>query len=195
VIDSDVIAKGFRSYERVRFVCPNTPGEPLVREVLRSLPVAAVLPLDLERNEIVLLRQFRLAAHLAGGKGNLIEIVAGYVEVGETPVEAARRECIEEIGVAPAVLVELLSYFPSPGISDERITLFIGLVDAAGVPEHAGTPREREETVLIRVPLDVAMAALTKSEISSGPLIVALQWLALNRTRLSELGERSRASS
>ena len=88
-----------------------------------------------------------------------------------------------------------MSYFPSPGISDERITLFIGLVDAAGVPEHAGAPGEREDTVLIRVPLDVAIAALTKSEISSGPLIVALQWLALNSTRLSELGEGSRASS
>jgi ADP-ribose pyrophosphatase len=78
-----------------------------------------VLSLDLDRNEIVPLRQFRLAAHLADGKGNLVEIVAGYVEVGERPVEAARRECIEEIGVAPAVLIELLSYFPSAGISDE----------------------------------------------------------------------------
>ena len=63
-----------------------------------------VLPLDLARDEIVLLRQFRLAAHLANGRGSLIEIVAGHVEAGELPVDAARRECDRGDRVAPVAL-------------------------------------------------------------------------------------------
>ncbi len=63
--------------------------------------MAAVLPVDLARDEVVLLRQFRLAAHLANGDGSLVEIVAGHVEANEQPVATARRECVEEIGVAP----------------------------------------------------------------------------------------------
>jgi len=146
-----------------------------------------VLPIDPGRDEVVLLRQFRLAAHLANGRVNLVEIVAGHVEADEQPAEAARRECVEEIGVAPGLLVELFTYLTSPGMSDEEITLFLGIVDASGVPERAGAAAEHEETVPMRVPIDAALAALAAGTVRNGPLIIALQWLALNRGRLSEI--------
>ena len=182
----EVLAEGFRRYERLRV---RRSGENVLRplDVLRSGPAAAVLPIDPGRDEVVLLRQFRLAAHLANGRGNLVEIVAGHVEADEQPAEAARRECVEEIGVAPGLLVELFTYLTSPGMSDEEITLFLGVVDASGVPERAGAAAEHEETVPMRVPIDAALAALAAGTVRNGPLIIALQWLALNRGRLGEI--------
>jgi len=182
----EVLAEGFRRYERLRV---RRSGKNVLRplDVLRSGPAAAVLPIDPGRDEVVLLRQFRLAAHLANGRGNLVEIVAGHVEADEQPAEAARRECVEEIGVAPGLLVELFTYLTSPGMSDEEITLFLGIVDASGVPERAGAAAEHEETVPMRVPIDAALAALAAGTVRNGPLIIALQWLALNRGRLSEI--------
>ena len=182
----EVLAEGFRRYERLRV---RRSGENVLRplDVLRSGPAAAVLPIDPGRDEVVLLRQFRLAAHLANGRGNLVEIVAGHVETDEQPAEAARRECVEEIGVAPGLLVELFTYLTSPGMSDEEITLFLGVVDASGVPERAGAAAEHEETVPMRVPIDAALAALAAGTVRNGPLIIALQWLALNRGRLGEI--------
>jgi ADP-ribose pyrophosphatase len=182
----ELLAEGFRSYERLRV---RRSGENVARplDVLRSGPAAAVLPIDPGRDEVVLLRQFRLAAHLANGRGNLVEIVAGHVEADEQPAEAARRECVEEIGVAPGLLVELFTYLTSPGMSDEEIILFLGVVDASGVPERAGAAAEHEETVPMRVPIDAALAALANGTVRNGPLIIALQWLALNRGRLSEI--------
>jgi ADP-ribose pyrophosphatase len=182
----EVLAEGFRRYERLRV---RRSGEHVPRplDVLRSGPAAAVLPIDPGRDEVVLLRQFRLAAHLANGRGNLVEIVAGHVEADEQPAEAAHRECVEEIGVAPALLVELFTYLTSPGMSDEEITVFLGVVDASGVPERAGAAAEHEETVPMRVPIDAALAALAAGTVRNGPLIIALQWLALNRGRLSEI--------
>jgi ADP-ribose pyrophosphatase len=182
----EVLAEGFRRYERLR-VRRSGENVPRALDVLRSGPAAAVLPIDPGRDEVVLLRQFRLAAHLANGRGNLVEIVAGHVEADEQPAEAARRECVEEIGVAPGLLVELFTYLTSPGMSDEEIILFLGVMDASGVPERAGAAAEHEETVPMRVPIDAALAALAAGTVRNGPLIIALQWLALNRGRLSEI--------
>jgi ADP-ribose pyrophosphatase len=182
----EVLAEGFRRYERLR-VRRSGENVPRPLDVLRAGPAAAVLPIDPGRDEVVLLRQFRLAAHLANGRGNLVEIVAGHVEADEQPAEAARRECVEEIGVAPGLMVELFTYLTSPGMSDEEITLFLGVVDASGVPERAGAAAEHEETVPMRVPIDAALAALAAGTVRNGPLIIALQWLALNRGRLSEI--------
>ena len=182
----EVLAEGFRRYERLR-VRRSGEDVPRALDVLRSGPAAAVLPIDPGRDEVVLLRQFRLAGHLANGRGNLVEIVAGHVEADEQPAEAARRECVEEIGVAPGLMVELFTYLTSPGMSDEEITLFLGVVDASGVPERAGAAAEHEETVPMRVPIDAALAALAAGTVRNGPLIIALQWLALNRGRLSEI--------
>ena len=109
----EVLAGGFRPYERVRV---RRAGEDVeTRDLLRAGPAVAVLPIDLAREEVVLIRQFRVAAQLANGKGDLVEIVAGHVEENEAPPATARRECIEEIGVAPELLIELFTYLTSPG--------------------------------------------------------------------------------
>ena len=190
----EILAEGFRRYERLYFTPAHAPDAGRPHDILRSGAVAAVLPVDVSRDELVLIRQFRLAAHLASGTGSLVEIVAGHVEADEAPVATARRECVEEIGLAPDPLIELFTYLTSPGICDEEITLFLGAVDASHVPERAGRAAEHEETVLMRVPVDAALAALAARTIRNGPLIVALQWLALNRSRLPEIMRTGSAS-
>ncbi len=175
-------AQGFFGYERYRLTLA---GAAQTREVVRAGKVAAVLPLDLARDEIVLIRQFRLPAHLANGKGELLEIVAGRVEEGERPVDTARRECAEEIGVAPSALVELFSYLTTPGVTDEEITLFLAAVDASRVP--AGTDGGGEKIAIRRAPIDAALDALARGSLRNGPLVIALQWLALNRGRVAAL--------
>ena len=184
-----VLAGGFHSLERFSMTL-RSPGRDLlasVRDVLRVGKVTAVLPLDLKRGELVLLRQFRLPAHLATGLGELTEIVAGHVEAGETPAEAGLRECVEEIGVRPAALYEIFEFIPVPGSSDEHAFLFLGLVDAAKIPQRAGAAHEKEATRPMRVPIDTALAALAGRRMRNGFLLMALQWLALNRDRLDAI--------
>ena len=77
--------KGFFDYQRFQVTLP---AGPQTRDVVRAGKVVALLPLDLERGEVVMIRQFRPAAHLANGKGELIEIVAGRVEPGEQLAES-----------------------------------------------------------------------------------------------------------
>ena len=152
----EVLGRGFRPYERVQ--ARRADGEVETRDVLRAGAAVAVLPVDLARGEVVLIRQFRLAAQLAGGKGDLVEIVAGHVEENESPSETARRECGEEIGVTPHALIELFTYLTSPGLIDEEITLFLGFVDASRAA--LATDGEREASALMRVSIDAALSAL-----------------------------------
>jgi ADP-ribose pyrophosphatase len=179
----EVLGSGFRPYERVQ--ARRADGEVETRDVLRAGAAVAVLPVDLARGELVLIRQFRLAAQLAGGKGDLVEIVAGHVEENESPSETAQRECVEEIGVAPHALIELFTYLTSPGLIDEEITLFLGFVDASRTA--LAMDGEREASALMRVPIDAALSALAAGRVRNGPLVAALQWLALNRDRLPDI--------
>lgn len=185
--EPELLAKGYRAYRRYRVTLTGEDGATIEqqRDVLDGGKVIAVLPVDVERDEIVLIRQFRLPAHLGNGKGDLVEIVAGRVEQGETLAASARRECREEIGVAPSALVELFSYFTTPGLTDETVTVFLAAIDAAQVPAHTRLGDEYIRT--LRVPIDAALAALQTGTIHNGPAILALQWLALNRARLAGL--------
>jgi ADP-ribose pyrophosphatase len=183
------LAKAYRDYERYHVTLTAADGKPVEqqRDILRAGKVVAVLPIDLARDEIVLIRQFRLAAHLADGRGDLVEIVAGRVEPGERPEAAARRECAEEIGVAPVKLVELFTYFTTPGITDEEVFVYVGAVDASQAKEGAHAAPDGEQLHILRVNIDAALAALARGTMHGSPVVIALQWLALNRTRLAAL--------
>ncbi len=186
VLQSQLLARGFRDFKRYSVELRHSDGTHvrLSRELLHVGPVVGVLPVDLARGEVVLIRQFRLAAHLRIGKGDLVEIVAGHVDPDEDPADAARRECREEIGVLPTAVRELFTFMPAPGLVDEHATLFLAVVDASKVPERAGAADETEDTRPVRVDFDAAIAALEQGRIHNGYLITALQWLALNRNRL-----------
>ena len=193
----DLLADRFRRYERYRVELKLSDGGTLVqhREILRVGPVVGVLALDPKRGELVLIRQFRLAAHISTGKGDLIEIVAGHVEAGEEPRTAAYRECIEEIGVAPQALYELFKFMPAPGMLEEYATLYLALVDAAAVPDHAGAAIENEHTRPLRITVAAALDALARNEAQNAYLILALQWLALHWPDLDDwIAERKQVS-
>ena len=178
------LGRGHYRYERYSVTLD---GADLQRDAMRIGRIVVVLPVDVERGEVVMLRQFRLGAHLATGKGELVEVVAGHVEPGEDLIDSARRECEEEIGVAPSSLIPLFDLVPTPGASDEHMFFFLGVVDAARVPERAGAAHEAEHTRPLRVPIERALDARRAGHLHNGPAVISLQWLELNRMRLREI--------
>jgi ADP-ribose pyrophosphatase len=178
---------GIYRYERYQVALD---GASIQRDVVRIGRIVVIVPVDLDRDEIVMIRQFRLGAHLALGLGNLVELPAGRVERGEDVADAARRECEEEIGVTPQTLVPIFDVMPSAGSSDERMFFFLGVVDASKVPERAGAAHEQEDTRPLRTSIAHALDALAAANLHYGAAVTGLQWLALNRERLREIAAR-----
>jgi ADP-ribose pyrophosphatase len=69
--------------------------------------------------EVILIRQYRYAI-----RRWIWELPAGTLDPGETPAAAARRECAEEIGLAPGRVQRLGMFYPTPGFCDERMVFY-----------------------------------------------------------------------
>ena len=95
-------------------------GRTAAREVVVMRNSVAVLPMDSEGN-VRLVRQHRPAI----GR-TLLEVPAGLIDAGESPSDAAVRECEEETGVRPGRLRELITYAHVEGYSTAFMTLFYG---------------------------------------------------------------------
>lgn len=186
-----LLGSGFQRYERHSTVSrePGGPVEGIRRDadILRAGQVVGVLPIDLKAGKVVLLRQFRYAAHLATGRGMLVEMIAGRVDKNECPEDAARRECVEEIGVSPRRLVRLFRSMPSPGLTDEIATLFAASVDSDAIAAQAGLADEYEHILPFTASFDAALGAIERGAVTNSLLIQGLQWLAINRGRLHTL--------
>lgn len=104
---------------RVRVDAVRLPsGRETVREVVEHPGAVAIVPITID-DRVLLIRQH----HHAIGRA-LLGLPAGTIDPDEAPIETARRELIEETGYAAGRLVELVSYYTSPGYTDERLTLF-----------------------------------------------------------------------
>jgi ADP-ribose pyrophosphatase len=182
------IGRGYRSYDRHQIAlhegCATAAIE---RDILRSGQVVGVLPIDLARREVVLIRQFRLGSHMALGKGAMIELPAGRVDPQESAEQAARRECYEETGVHPVRLQPLFEVMPAPALSDECMILYVASVDATKVEKRSGCAREGEKIETIRIPIGDAIEMLSRGGLHNSIVIIAMQWLALNLKTLPEI--------
>lgn len=156
----------------------------VTREVFERGQVAAVLPYDPARDEVVLIRQFRAGSHAAGRHPWGWEIVAGVVEDGETPPDVARREAIEEASLEILDLMPLHSVVLSPGACSEVCSSFVGRVDTTGAGGVFGLEAENEDILVKVLPFAEARALLDRDEIDNAPAVMALQWLALHRDEL-----------
>jgi 8-oxo-dGTP pyrophosphatase MutT (NUDIX family) len=91
----------------------------------------------------------------------LLELPAGKLDVeGETPLECAQRELVEEIGKSAGDWRELKSFYTSPGFSNERVWIFLA-TELYDVPSQP-SPEERIEVV--EVPLSELGDAIERCE-------------------------------
>lgn len=159
-------------------------SEPLKRELFRRGECVAVLLYDPERDEVVLIEQFRVGAVFNPQRAWLLEIVAGAVEDGETAEEVAFREAREEAGCEIDELIEIMQFYTTPGGSSERITLFCGRVDSSKIGGIHGLQDEGEDIFVAAVKAEEVFQLLENNRIESAIPIIAVQWLYIHRENL-----------
>ena len=157
----------------------------LRRDAIVFGQVAAVLPYDAVRDELVLIEQFRIGPFAAQDKEPWItEIVAGMVEPGESAAEMARRETLEEAGCTIARLEKIMDFYSSPGASSQRVALFCAEIQAESAGGIHGLAEEGEDIRVFTKSTDEALAMVQSGIIRNAISIIGVQWLALNRDAL-----------
>ena len=124
----------------------------------------AILPL-LDDGRVCLIRSRRLTVD-----ATLIEIPAGTREPDESPLETAHRELAEETGYRAAHFEELTTYYPSPGVLDEQMWLFVARDLTAG--PHAREPNEEIDNHVVS--WDEALSMIDRGEIRDGKTLAAI---------------------
>jgi ADP-ribose diphosphatase len=110
------------------------------REIVEHPGAVAIVAVDAEEM-VALVRQRREAA-----RKYLLELPAGTLEEGETPLDSARRELEEETGLTGGSWRELAAFYTTPGFCRERMHLFA----AEGVVSGDASPEADEELELVR---------------------------------------------
>ena len=160
--------------------------EEVVREVFVGTDATLVLPYDPARDEVVLVEQFRSGPLRRGDPHPwCLEPVAGLIDPGETPEDCARREALEESGLALSALVAVPGGYPSPGATTEFYYLYVGLADLSDYrPRTTGMAHEGEDILTHVLSLEAALGLLETGEARVLPLAYLLTWAAAHRDRL-----------
>ncbi len=181
---------GFLKLDRLRLrhrLFNGSWSEILQRELLVKDQAVGILLFDPERDEIVLVRQFRVGIMDESQSPWLLELVAGMVEDGEQLEQVAIREAVEESNCIPTDLIEICDYYNSPGASNEKVTLFCGRVDAEAAGGVFGLTKEHEDIEVVVFPHNEMLAAMESGSINNAMTIIALQWLQLHKQELLKL--------
>lgn len=183
----ETVFQGFFRMDKLWLTHPRFDGGNMprfTRELFIRGDATCVLPYDPDRDEIVLLEQFRLGALGRDQSPWLLELVAGMNDEGETNEETAQREGQEEAGLSFSTLEKICSYLVSPGGSTEMIHLYFGRVSTEFAGGLYGLEHEHEDIRAHVVPADEAVAMISDGRINNAAAIIAIQWLQLNRSRL-----------
>jgi 8-oxo-dGTP pyrophosphatase MutT (NUDIX family) len=145
-------------------------GRRFGHHVVRVPQEAAALVVHDPERGVLMLHRHRFVVDAWGW-----EIPGGRIDEGETPVQTAEREALEETGWRPGLTRPLFSYNPISGLSDARFHVFAA----------DGATRERDpdlvETDRVEwTPLDELRRLIDRGEIMDGFSLTALLWFLVH---------------
>ena len=144
-------------------------GRVATREKVEHFGAVAIAALD-DDDRLVMIYQYRPAI----GR-RIWEMPAGLLDGGadEEPVEAAKRELVEEVGVTADDWSTLVDVVGCPGFADESVRVYLarGLHD---VDRPASADDEEADLVIRRVPLADLVTGAMSGDLVNGPCIAGV---------------------
>ena len=141
---------------------------------------AALLPYNLARRTVMLVKQFRYPAYVNGCDDLLIEAAAGLLD-NESPEKRIRAEAEEEIGYRLRDIRKIFEAYMSPGSVTEKLHFFVGEYQPdMKIGAGGGNADEGEDIEVLELSIDEALAMIADGRIVDAKTIMLLQYAALN---------------
>ncbi|GJE60425.1 NUDIX domain-containing protein [Methylobacterium trifolii] len=159
-------------------------GTRMTREIEDHGRAVSVLPYDPGRRVAMLVSQFRAPVFFAGGPETLLETPAGILDEGDAE-DGARREAYEETGLRLGALEPVVSAWTAPGISTERMDLFLAAFSEADRAGPGGGLAEEHEAITVHeMPLSEIAAMSDAGAITDMKTLVLVLALRLRHPDL-----------
>jgi nudix-type nucleoside diphosphatase (YffH/AdpP family) len=160
ILERETVYTGYMTVERLRVRL--TDGAEVIRDMERHGDAVAVLPYDPQTRTALIVRLFRLPAFDRFGELSVDEACAGMVESDDVEQDV-RREALEELGLRLGPLEAVGRVWSSPGVSAERVSLFVAAFSPGDrIAPGGGVQEEHEGISVIKRPLaDLATDADT----------------------------------
>ena len=141
---------------------------------------AALLPYNLARRTVMLVKQFRYPAYVNGCDDLMIEAAAGLLD-NELPEKRIRAEAEEEIGYRLQDIRKIFEAYMSPGSVTEKLHFFVGEYQPdMKIGDGGGNPDEGEDIEVLELAIDEALAMISDGRIMDAKTIMLLQWARLH---------------
>ena len=182
ILDEALLYDG---WNRLLMVKARTQGGAVIhRSVEDHGDAVTVLPFDPERRLALLVRQLRVVILKGHGVEASLEAPAGILDEDD-PADCARREAMEEAGLELKALVPLGAAFVMPGISTEKMHMFLAEYSAASrVGAGGGLAEENEEIEVVEIGLKDLAGMADRGELSDLKTYGLVQTLRLKRPEL-----------
>lgn len=183
ILERRTVHRGYLTVESLRLRLAD--GSEAVREVVSHGNATAVLPYDAGRRTALTVRLLRPPVLDAAGLPELEEACAGVIEAGQDAEDTARREAREELGVELDRLEPVGVVWSSPGVSTERVHLFLapyGPADRTG--PGGGAQGEHEGITVCETALSEFARAGDEGQLADAKLLMLVQALRLRRPDL-----------
>jgi len=160
-------------------------GVEFKREIEDHGNAVGVLPHDAERRMALLVKLPRAPVLFRGELSAFLEVPAGILEDGEAPADGARREVLEEVGLALGVLEPAGHTWSMCGISTERMSLFLAPYRAADrTAAGGGLAEEHENITVVEAPLAALRDMADRNALDDMKTLLLVQTLRLRRPDL-----------
>jgi ADP-ribose pyrophosphatase len=151
----------------------NVYGARVSREIARQKPTVCGLVYAEAPHLVWLVRQYRAPVQMYTD-----ELVCGYINPDENPMQAMIRELREETGVISASIAQVGGFYSSLGWTDEYNNLFICYIDAS--PDFTirhGVKEEGEDITLVSMDADEFVSMAFRGELKCAKSMIAGLWL------------------
>ncbi|WP_209425699.1 NUDIX domain-containing protein [Pararhodobacter sp. SW119] len=161
-------------------------SRPVTRAAFVMADAVTVLPYDPVQDLVLLVEQYRFGVHTRGDRNPwVLETIAGRIDAGETPEDAARRESLEEAGLELRALLPVPAFYPSPAAVSEFIHAYVGLATLdPGTQATAGLETEAEDIRPHVLPFPRLLHLIDSGEVATAPVLISALWLASQRDAL-----------
>lgn len=160
-------------------------GQVLKTSIIQRQNSVGIIGYDPIIDCLVFVSQFRAGPFINENIDHCLEVVAGYIDVNEKEIEAAKREFYEETNLKIQKIFKCFEYYPSPSITTEKMSIWLASINLEDIIEIINNGAEQLK--IVKISAKESYNLLNLGKFNNGLTIISMQWFFNNKNFINQL--------